>query len=247
MTTLLILGGTSEAASLALALSSDEQLHVITSLAGRTTEPRSLPGEIRVGGFGGVEGLSQFLKERAIDLVIDATHPFAKQMSWHAHLACRDLAVPRLLLTRPQWKRCDGDRWHEVPDINSAAICVGNFGRNVFLTSGQRDLEAFADLDDLWFLIRTVEPIKGKVPKQIFWLQARGPFTEASEIELMTKHRIDVLVTKASGGEATYGKIAAARRLRLPVIMIGRPDLPQGPMVDSIGDAQTWLQRQVTG
>ena len=208
------------------ALASDETLDVITSLAGRTKARRTLPGEVRVGGFGGVEGLVHYLKERAVDLVIDATHPFAEQMSRHAYLACLDLAVPRLCLARPPWKKRVGDQWHEVSDIHAAADCLRKFGTRVFLTSGQRDLDAFADLNDLWFLIRTIEPIWGRAPTKLTFIQARGPFTERDEIDLMTEHRIDVLVTKASGGEATYAKIAAARHLGLPVIMIKRPAMP---------------------
>ncbi len=246
MATLLILGGTSEAASLATAISTNQSLHVITSLAGRTAQPRKLPGEVQTGGFGGVEGLIRFLRKRRIDAVIDATHPFAEQMSRHGDLACRDLGLPRLCLTRPAWARHGDDKWHEVPDVIAAATCLSGLGSRIFLTSGQRDLAAFSGLDDLWFLIRTVEPIEGIKPKQSCCLQARGPFTEADEIELMKTHRIDVLVTKASGGKATYGKIAAARQLGLPVLMIKRPDLPPGPSTDKLDDALTWLQHQVT-
>ena len=245
--TLLILGGTSEAAALAGALCSNESLHVITSLAGRTKRPRKLPGEVRTGGFGGVSGLSTFLRERAIDAVIDATHPFAVQMSQHAADACRGLAVPRLYLARPPWERHSDDLWFEVADTSVAAIMLPGLGTRVFLTSGQHDLDAFQDLDDHWFLIRTVEPVHGTAPKQLLCLQERGPFTEADEIALLKTHRIDVLVTKASGGSATYGKIAAARKLGLPVVMIKRPKAQNGPTVTTVDDAVAWLQRQVTG
>ncbi len=245
MATLLILGGTSEAAALAAAISAEQTLHVITSLAGRTARPRRLPGEVRSGGFGGVDGLIRFLRERHVDAVIDATHPFAEQMSRHGDLACRDLGLPKLCLTRPAWVRQDDDRWHEVPDIEAAAACLPSLGIRVFLTSGHRDLGAFSGLDDLWFLIRTVEPVEGIRPKHCCCLQAKGPFAEADEIALLKRHRIDVLVTKASGGKATYGKIAAARQLRLPILMIKRPDLPPGPSTDSLDEARTWLRQQV--
>ena len=247
MITLLILGGTSEAAKLAEALSANGDVHVITSLAGRTTYPRALPGEVRSGGFGGVSGLSNFLRERAVDAVIDATHPFAVQMSDQAAEACRGLAIPRLRLERPAWPRHDGDLWREVADAEEAAACLRDLGSRIFLTCGQQDLIAFVNLDDLWFLIRTVEPIDEVKPRHCLCLQARGPFTEADEIRLFKEHRIDVLVSKASGGTATYAKIAAARTLGLPVVMIKRPKPPDGPIVDSIGAAQAWLQRQVTG
>lgn len=247
MTTVLILGGTSEAAALAEVLAADPEFHVITSLAGRTRQPRDLPGEVRTGGFGGVSGLKEFLREHGIDAVIDATHPFAQQMSAHAAEACGGCAIPRLYLVRTLWPRHEGDCWHEVENAEEAAACLGDFGRRVFLTTGQQDLAAFAGLDDLWFLIRTVEPVEGAKPKQAHCLEARGPFSEDDERDLLTTHRIDVVVTKASGGEATYAKIAAARQLQLPVVMIKRPETPPGPKADNLEAALTWLQRQVTG
>ena len=244
--TVLILGGTSEAASLANALSTNKALHVITSLAGRTTRPRALAGEVRTGGFGGIEGLLRYLREQDVEAVIDATHPFAAQMSRHAADACSELAIPRLSLTRPCWPRHADDRWYQVTDAKAATTILPGLGRRVFLTSGQQDLDVFKDHDELWFLIRTVEPIKGVTPKHWQWLQARGPFTENDEMALLQAHGIDVLVTKASGGTATYPKIAAARRLSLPVVMIKRPNPPDGPVAESIEVALTWLQRQVT-
>lgn len=246
MKTVLILGGTSEAASLADALSTIDGLHLITSLAGRTEHPRKLPGEVRIGGFGGIQGLAAYLRERAVDAVIDATHPFAAQMSGHAAEACQGLGILRLHLTRPSWARHDDDRWHEVADAKVAAIFLPGMGRRVFLTCGQRDLEVYADLDDLWFLIRTVEPIEGKKPKHAHCLQAKGPFSEDDEIALFKEHRIDLLVTKASGGSATYAKIAAARKLGLPVIMIKRPAIPKGHAVETVDAALAWTQRQIT-
>ncbi len=247
MTTLLILGGTSEAASLVDALSRFTSLRVITSLAGRTAKPRHLPGEVRVGGFGGIEGLLRFLNEQSIDLVIDATHAFAEQMSRHAHQACQELAIPRLCLIRPPWARHEHDLWHDVPNLKVAAALLPRLGTRVFVTSGQRGIEAFAGLDELWFLIRTVEPITAQLPKKFHWVQARGPFTEAGEVDLMEKHRIDLLVTKASGGSATHGKIKAARCLGIPVVIIKRPTIPPGPKVESVKDAVTWLQLRVAG
>ena len=241
--TVLILGGTAEAAGLSEALSPNDNLHVIISLAGRTEKPRQLPGEVRTGGFGGVSGLSEFLRHRAIDAVIDATHPFATQMSTHAEEACRVSATPRLYLQRPSWPKHQGDHWIEVDNATDAAFGLRTFGRRVFLSTGKQDLAAFADLDDLWFLIRTVEPIEGPKPKHAFCLQARGPFQEADEIELFEEHCIEVLVSKASGGSSTYAKIAAARALGIPVVMIRRPEAPDGPVVDSIDAALAWLHR----
>lgn len=247
MITVLILGGTSEAASLAEVLSDDSTFRVITSLAGRTNNPRKPSGEMRVGGFGGIEGLTDYLRDRGIDAVIDATHPFARQMSVHAAAACQELAIPRLYLERAPWVRLEGEVWHEVHDAEEAAVNVKELGHRVFLSSGHQDLDVFAKLDDHWFLIRTVEPIVGITPKHWHWVQARGPFSKDDEVDLLREHHIDVVVTKASGGKATYAKIAAARQLDLPVIMIRRPAPPDGPKAESLNAAQTWLQRQVTG
>ncbi len=242
MVRVLILGGTSEAAALAASLDNEPSFQVITSLAGRTAAPKRLPGETRIGGFGGVQGLAAFARARQIDAVIDATHPFAAQMSRHALQACADLAIPRLRLVRPAWTRHEEDGWHEVPDGPAAAAMAAALGSRVFLTSGHKDLAAFAMLDDLWFLIRSIEPLGGSLPKKHHWLQARGPFSRADEIQLMRQHRIDLLVTKASGGSATYAKIEAARQLHLPVLMITRPPAPPGPTVHAVDDAIGWLE-----
>lgn len=243
---LLILGGTSEAADLAWALSAVADLRVVTSLAGRTRAPRLLAGEVRTGGFGGVDGLRQFLRDQNIDAVIDATHPFAAQMSAHAAAASLDEATPRLCLVRPFWPRHDDDRWIEVGDAASAAAVLPGLVGRVFLSTGHQDLAAFAGLDDLWFLIRTVEPVDGRLPRQAHFIQARGPFEEHAEVALFKNHQIDAVVTKASGGAATYPKIAAARRLGLPVVMIRRPPPPAGPAVATVEAAVAWFQCQIT-
>ena len=243
--TILILGGTAEAADLARRLQSWPGLRVVTSLAGRTRTPDPLPGEVRIGGFGGVDGLARYLGEQAIDVLIDATHPFAERISRHAVLAARSMALPRLRLARSPWAKRLGDQWIEVDEIASAAKALPGLASRVFLTSGHRDLAAFADLDDIWFLIRTIEPVTGPRPRHVLNITGRGPFDEAGEVALLQEHHIEALVTKASGGSATYAKIAAARRLGLPVVMIGRPPPPPGPLVCDTGAAQTWL-RQVT-
>lgn len=246
MSGVLILGGTAEAAALAQALSGWSDLDVITSLAGRTRKPEALPGEMRIGGFGGPEGLASYLRNRSINVLIDATHPFAEQMSRHAALAAERVNVPRLRLIRRPWERQPDDQWIDVADADDAAGVLPGLGRRIFLTTGHRDLEAFAGLDDLWFLIRTIEPAGGPLPRQVLCIRERGPFDETSEIALLEEHRIDALVTKASGGDATYAKIAAARKLGLPVIMIQRPSPPPGPTAHDTDAAQAWL-RQVIG
>lgn len=239
-TRLLILGGTAEARELAAACA--PRFEVISSLAGRTKAPLRPPGEVRIGGFGGRAGLAAFLAERGIDRVIDATHPFAAQISVHAKRACCELGVPRLRLLRPEWRREPGDRWIEVDDLAAAARRLPDLGHRVFLTVGQRDLEAFAGLD-LWFLVRTIEP-PGVLPlKRAHWFAGRGPFRVEDEQALLRRYRIDVLVTKASGGEATHAKLVAARRLALPTLMVRRPPALPGPMVDSVAAALVWLEQ----
>ena len=239
---LLILGGTAEAVELAGACVARPGLEVISSLAGRTRTPGRPPGTVRIGGFGGVSGLARFLVEHAIDRLVDATHPFAARMAAHAERACRDAGVPRMRLLRPPWRCEPGDHWIEVADLAEAARRLPELGRRVFLTVGHQDLGAFAGLD-LSFLVRTIEP-PGVLPlRNGEWLAGRGPFAVEDELALLRAHAIDVLVTKASGGAATYAKLAAARRLGLPVVMLRRPPPPPGPVVDSVEAALAWVER----
>jgi len=237
----LILGGTAEAVALAEACAARAGIEAISSLAGRTRTPILPPGEVRTGGFGGAEGLAEFLAGRGIDRLIDATHPFAVQIGAHAKRACEATGVPRLRLLRPPWPQGPGDRWTEVADLAEAARRLPALGRSVFLTVGQRDLEAFAGLD-LWFLVRTIEPPARLPLRRAQWLSGRGPFAVEAEVALLREHGIDVLVTKASGGAATYAKLVAARRLELPVLMVRRPPPPRGPVVDSVQAALAWLE-----
>ncbi len=237
----LILAGTPEAGALAAACAGRSDLEAISSLAGRTRTPQAPPGELRVGGFGGAAGLARFLEDRRIDRVIDASHPFAAQIGRHADVACQAAGVPRLRLLRPPWPRQDGDQWIEVADLAEAAQRLPGLGRRAFLTVGRKDLDAFAGLEGVWLLIRTIEPPPDAPLAHAHWLQARGPFALAAELELLRAHAIDVLVVKASGGEATYAKLAAARRLGLPVLMVRRPPPPPGPVVATVADALDWL------
>jgi precorrin-6A/cobalt-precorrin-6A reductase len=197
---------------------------------------------VRIGGFGGADGLARFLAERGIARVIDATHPFAARIGTHAEQACREAGVPRLRLLRPGWARGPGDNWIEVGDLAEAARRLPELGRRVFLTVGHQELRAFAGLD-LWFLVRTIEP-PGELPlRHCQWLAGRGPFAVENELALLRGHAIDLLVTKASGGAATYAKLAAARQLGLPVLMVRRPQPPPGPVASSVEAALAWLEQ----
>lgn len=239
MTRLLILGGTGEAVALARAAA--PAFDVVTSLAGVTRDPVLPPGGIRRGGFGGSDGLAAYLRERKIDAVIDATHPFAAVMSHNATAACAQTDVPLLRLTRPAWTPQAADNWVEVPDTAGAAAAIA--ADRVFLTTGLRDLDAFAARREVWFLVRSIER-PARVPLARYELiQARGPFDEAAETALMRRHRIETLVAKNSGGDATYAKIAAARALDLPVIMIERPVLPPAETVTDVDAALAWVRK----
>ncbi|MGE0256410.1 MAG: cobalt-precorrin-6A reductase [Alphaproteobacteria bacterium] len=244
---LLLLGGTGEAVALAadLAAAFGPRLRVISSLAGRTRDPRLPPGEVRVGGFGGAAALADFLRANAIDAVIDATHPFAAAISANAADACRAAGVPCLVLRRPAWSARPGDRWHEAADAAAAATLLPSLGRRAFLTIGPRDLAPFAALDRMWFLVRQVDPPAAPLPlRNGAVVVGRGPFAEAAERRLLVEHAIDVLVTRASGGAATVGKLDAARALGLPVVMIRRPPPPPGPSVTAPAEAVRWAAMQ---
>lgn len=235
---LLILGGTGEARALAAALAEAGDIDFVTALAGRTSAVAGLPGHVRRGGFGGATGLAAYLAAEAIDLVVDATHPFATQISAHAVVACEQSGVERLVLDRPAWRPTAGDRWTEVATLAEAASLLPRYGRRVFLTIGRQGLAAFATGDDLWFLARVAEPPDAPLPLgDCRVIAARGPFDVAAERRLLEENAIDVLVCKASGGTATDGKLIAARALDLPVIMIRRPPPPPGPRVTGVGAA----------
>jgi precorrin-6A/cobalt-precorrin-6A reductase len=225
---ILILGGTTEGYELAQQLSGLRGCRVISSLAGRTASPRIPMGEVRIGGFGGVDGLIRYLDQNAITHVIDATHPFASQMGWHASQACAQSHVPLIRLERPAWQPQAGDQWTMVEDWTQAATILAPQPSRVFLTIGSQDLSAFAVLTDHWFLIRSVDlPQPMPVFAQSHLLLARGPFDLESEIRLLTEHQIQVVVSKNSGGMATDAKITAARQLNIGVIMLNRPHRPQ--------------------
>ena len=242
----LILGGTTEARRLAELLHGTPGLAVTSSLAGRVAGPRLPPGAVRVGGFGGAEGLAAWLCEHAVDVLVDATHPFAQAMSFHAARAAATAHVPLLALRRPGWAPVEGDVWHEAGSLAVAAELLPSLGRRVFLTTGRMGLGAFAALDDLWFLVRSVDAPEGPAPARMEVLLDRGPFTLAGERELLLRHRVDVVVTKDSGGAATAPKLTAAREAGVPVVVVRRPPVPEGvPVVAGPEEAVDWIGEQL--
>ncbi|APY85868.1 cobalt-precorrin-6A reductase [Streptomyces alfalfae] len=241
----LILGGTTEGRRLAELLVSAAGTRVTSSLAGRVAAPRLPPGEVRVGGFGGAEGLAAWLREHRVDALIDATHPFAGTISFNAAAAAASAHVPLLALRRPGWVASPGDDWHPVGSLEQAARVLPALGERVFLTTGRMGLAAFAgdpDLDRLWFLVRSVDAPEPPCPARMEVLLERGPFTLDGERGLLRRHRIDVVVTKDSGGAATAPKLAAAREAGIPVVVVERPPAPEGvPVASTPEEAAAWV------
>ncbi|MEA5618371.1 cobalt-precorrin-6A reductase [Cronbergia sp. UHCC 0137] len=242
MLRVLILGGTGDAAKLAAVVESIPGIEAIISLAGRTREPSTPAGEVRVGGFGGVEGLTNYLRQMKIDVLVDATHPFANQISWHGANAATTVGIPRLMLVRPAWEKLEDDTWLEVGNITDAAAILENQAKRVFLTIGRQEIASFADLEGIWFLMRMIDPpISDTIIPDGLVLCDRGPFSLENEREILTKHQIDTIVSKNSGGNATYAKIIAARELGIKVVMVNRPLIPPGEQVADVESAVTWL------
>ncbi|MFC4351061.1 cobalt-precorrin-6A reductase [Fodinicurvata halophila] len=241
MVSLLILGGTQEAAELARRLTRDTDWRIITSLAGRTRHPATLPGEVRIGGFGGSSGLAEYLRQERIDLVLDATHPFAQKMPGHAERAATLAGVLRIKLLRPAWVPQAEDRWIPVPGLEEAAEALPVSSRT-FLTTGRQELAPFTGRSDVHFVVRLVDRPEDPLPLvQYEVITQRGPFRTDEETGLLTEHRIDCLVSKNSGGSASYAKIEAARNLGLPVVMVERPPIPPGALANSVEEALDWI------
>lgn len=241
---LLILGGTGEALALARALAATQpDVEMTTSLAGRTRDPVLPPGKVRIGGFGGVDGLTRYVTAHQIALIINATHPFATEMSGHAVDTHRETGVPLLRLLRPAWAKRPGDSWIPAADARSAAEICRSLGKRVFLSLGARDLEAFVGLPDIHFLVRLVDMPEKMPLARCELITGRGPFSLTDEHALIEQRGIDLIVTKNSGGAATYAKIEVARELGIPVVMIGRPEtaLRGGDVAESVEAALDWI------
>ena len=239
---ILILGGTGEAMKLAAALAARPDLPALLSFAGRTKAPLlpSIPS--RIGGFGGVDGLAAYLTAMKTPLVIDATHPFAAQMSQNAAQACARLGVPRLTFTRRPWTPEPGDRWIEVADIEAAVDTLGEKPAHVFLTVGRLSLGAFKRAPQHSYVARSIDqPDASELPPRCRILLARPPFALAEERALMDAERFDFLCTKNSGGAATENKLLAARALGLRVIMVNRPLAPEGETLFDLGEVLDWI------
>jgi precorrin-6A/cobalt-precorrin-6A reductase len=234
----LLLGGTAEARSLAARL--DPEVDIISSLAGRVPDPALPVGAVRIGGFGGVDGLREWLRDQRIDAVVDATHPFAVTITAHAAEACGELRVPHLLLVRPAWD--SGAAIVANSDAQAAEVVAYHGFSRVFLTTGRSGVAAFAD-SDAWFLIRAVTaPDNDLLPRQHRLVLSRGPYHYDGECALLREHRVDALVTKNSGGEMTRAKLDAAAALNVPVVMVNRPPLPVGVRwVGSVDAAAEWV------
>jgi precorrin-6A/cobalt-precorrin-6A reductase len=237
---ILILGGTGEARDLAAELVA-VGVDVLSSLAGRVRQPRLPDGPVRIGGFGGVEGLAAFLRAEGITAVINATHPFAGAITANAAQAATVAKVPLLVLRRPEWAADPGDSL--VPDMHAAAVAVRAWpGESVFLTTGRRDLDVFAADDRHRFLVRSVDPPEGPVPPRMTLVLDRGPYTVEGESALMRGHDVGLLVTKNSGGPMTEAKLLAARDLGVQVVMVQRPKVPEGSVVvATVAEAVRWL------
>jgi precorrin-6A/cobalt-precorrin-6A reductase len=236
--TVLVLGGTAEARELAERLA---DLPVVTSLAGRTTAPASRPGRVRSGGFGGVAGLAAWVRDEGVVAVVDATHPFAVRISaWAAALE----DVPLLRLERPAWTEQRGDRWHRVADHEAAARLIRTIGSRPLLAVGRQELAAYDTVPGL--LVRSVER-PAHLPPGADLVLARGPFSPADERALLVRERVDVVVTKDSGGDSTRAKLDAARELGLPVVLIERPPGAGVPLATTVDEAERWVRDRLAG
>lgn len=243
---ILILGGTGEASALARLLAGRSDLSAVLSLAGRTTAPKPEPVPTRSGGFGGAEGLAHVLRAEKFDRLIDATHPFAARIADNAARAAALAGVPLLAIRRPAWSPAPNDHWTEVEGVPAAVAALGSEPRRVFLTVGRQEAGAFAAAPQHAYWARTVEPLGDLLPvPHLTAIEARGPFDADAEAALMRAAGIDILVSKNSGGAATYGKIAAARALAIPVIMVRRPVKPDVPSVTDAAGALRWLDAGV--
>jgi len=239
----LILGGTAEASALAKLIAGDSRFRPTLSLAGRTASPARPVIPYRIGGFGGWEGLAAWIEAEGVRAMVDATHPFAARISANAVKAAQAAGIPIASLTRPAWTAQEGDRWISVSAPEAAAVALGSAPRTVFLATGRLELPAFAAAPHHSYIARVIDhPGDVALPPRIDFIYDRGPFETAAELRLLKERRIEMVVSKNSGGAPTYGKIEAARLLRLPVVMIERPDKPALHTLNGACEALRWLE-----
>jgi precorrin-6A/cobalt-precorrin-6A reductase len=242
----LILGGTGDAAVIATKIAEIPGVDAIASFAGRTRQPVTLKTTSRTGGFGGASGLANYLRQEQIDFLIDATHPFAAQISFNAAKAADECNIPRLMLLRPAWEMVAGDNWIEVESNQAAANILPGLAERIFLTIGRQELSIYADLKDIWFLMRMIDPPEPNLPiPPGKLLLERGPFSLESERSLLQEYQIGAIVSKNSGGDATYAKIIAARELKIPVVMVQRPSVPEGEKVSDVESTLCWVRNRL--
>jgi len=241
MTRILLLGGTTEASTLARLLAG-VGADAVFSYAGRTDKPRAQPLPTRVGGFGGVAGLAAFLRAEAISHVVDATHPFAAGMSRNAVAACAEASVPLVALERPGWRAAEGDDWTQVKDMAGAVAALPESGARAFLAIGKQNVAEFAVKPGNFYLLRLVDPPDAPLPlPDAEAVIARGPFGMAGDRALMQAHAITHVVAKNGGGAGARAKLDAARALGLPVVLIDRPQLPPRTVLPDAADVMAWL------
>jgi precorrin-6A/cobalt-precorrin-6A reductase len=241
---ILILGGTTEGRRLGGRLAGDLRFRATLSLAGRTADPLPLDLPTRLGGFGGESGLSDYIANNRIGALVVATHPFAAQIARHAAAAARATGIPALQWLRPAWPKREDDDWREFGELDDLVDAIGQAPRRVFVTVGRQEAHRFERAPQHHYLFRSIEAIAPplRLPSAEFVL-ARGPFSAEAEAALMRERGIELLVAKLSGGEATYGKIEAARRLRLPVYLLARPEPTGLPRVETLEAVIDWLSQ----
>jgi precorrin-6A/cobalt-precorrin-6A reductase len=240
MTRALILGGTADASLLAAEIAR-AGIDAVYSYGGRTRAPANQPLPTRIGGFGGVSGLADTIRRENITHVVDATHPFAAEMSRNAVAACAETGTPLIALERAPWTKAPGDNWIEIPDVNAAVAALPEAPANVFLAIGRQHIAPFATKPQHAYTLRFVDPPDAPLPFAADVIVLRGPFTLEGELEMIRKRSITWIVARNSGGDGARAKIDAARRLGLPVVMIARPQLPERLRVESVAEIMQWL------
>ena len=241
MPNVLVLGGTTEASALVAQLA-ERGIPTVLSYAGRVARPRAQPVSVRVGGFGGAEGLARYLRDHVVTHLVDATHPFAAQISANAVAAGAMAGVPVVALVRPAWQRAPGDRWHDVADVAAAVATLSGGARRVMLAIGRQNLAAFAAQPQHFYLLRLVDPPDQAPPlSDCAVVVDRGPFTVAGDSALMQAHGIDLVIAKNAGGRGAEAKITAARSLGLPMVMIARPMMGARRVVEDVADVLAWI------